>query len=42
MTLGPNNSFQPSRAVTGLEAIEAIGRIEAIVPAVRPPATSVR
>lgn len=30
MSVGPDNSFQPSRPVSGAEAMEAIGRIEAI------------
>lgn len=30
----PNNSFQPSRPVTGQEAIDAVGRIEALAPGV--------
>jgi len=42
MTVGPNNSFQPTRTVTGLEAIEAIGRIEAMAPVAKPPGKSGR
>ena len=30
LTAGPGNSFQPSRPVTGAEAIEAVTRIEAL------------
>jgi len=30
MPMGPGNSFQPSRPVTGAEAIEAIGRLESL------------
>ncbi len=30
MTVGPDNSFQPSKPVSGAEAIEAISRIEAL------------
>ena len=30
LTMGPGNSFQPSRPVTGAEAIEALTRIEAL------------
>lgn len=30
MTLGTDNAFQPSRAITGAEAIDAVGRIEAL------------
>jgi hypothetical protein len=30
MTMAPGNSFQPSRAVTGAEAIEAITKIQAL------------
>ena len=30
MSVGPDNSFQPSRSVSGAEAMEAIGRVEAI------------
>ena len=30
MTTGADNSFQPSRAVTGAEAIEAIAKLEAL------------
>jgi len=30
MSVGPDNSFQPSRSVSGAEAVEAIGRIEAL------------
>jgi tetratricopeptide (TPR) repeat protein len=30
MTLGPNDSFLPSRPVSGQEAIEAIGRVDAM------------
>lgn len=33
MKTGPDNSFQPSRAVTGQEAIEAIARIDALAGA---------
>jgi tetratricopeptide (TPR) repeat protein len=33
MTVGANNTFQPSRPVSGREAIEAIDRIEALVRA---------
>ncbi|MEO8258031.1 MAG: tetratricopeptide repeat protein [Acidobacteriota bacterium] len=42
LTVGANNSFQPTRTVTGQEAIEAIGRIEALTPAAKPPAKSGR
>ena len=42
MTVGANNSFQPSRAVNGQEAIEAIGRIEAMTRAAMPQGKSVR
>jgi hypothetical protein len=31
MTVGAGNTFQPSRPVSGREAIEAIDRIEAMV-----------
>jgi hypothetical protein len=30
LTIGPGNSFQPSRPVTGAEAIDALTRIEAL------------
>jgi tetratricopeptide (TPR) repeat protein len=30
MTAGPENSFQPSRAVTGAEAVDAVAKIEAL------------
>jgi len=30
MTMAPGDSFQPSRAVTGAEAIEAITKIQAL------------
>jgi len=30
MKTAGDNAFQPSRAVTGAEAIEAIGRLEAL------------
>jgi hypothetical protein len=30
MTTAPGNSFQPSRAVTGAEAIETITKIQAL------------
>jgi tetratricopeptide (TPR) repeat protein len=30
MTTGPNNSFQPSKVVTGAEAIDAVAKIEAL------------
>ena len=30
MTVGTDNAFQPSRAITGAEAIDAVGRIEAL------------
>jgi hypothetical protein len=34
MTVGANNTFQPSRPVSGREAIEAIERVEAMVRAI--------
>lgn len=42
MTVGANNSFQPSRLITGQEAIEAIGRIEAMTRATVPLGKSAR
>ena len=30
LTAGPGNSFQPSRPVTGAEAIDAVNKIEAL------------
>jgi len=30
METGPNNAFQPSKAVTGAEAVMAVARIEAL------------
>jgi hypothetical protein len=42
MTVEANNSFQPSRLVTGQEAIEAIGRIEAMTRPTMPQGKSVR
>jgi hypothetical protein len=30
LTTGPDGSFQPSRLVSGAEAVEAIGRLEAL------------
>jgi hypothetical protein len=34
MSTGPNASFQPSRVVTGQEALDVISRIEALIPGV--------
>ena len=42
MTVGADNSFQPSRPVTGQEASEAIGRIEAMTRPAKPQGKSVR
>ena len=42
MTVGANNSFQPTGLVTGQEAIQAIERIEAMMRAAMPQGKSVR
>jgi tetratricopeptide (TPR) repeat protein len=42
MTAGANSTFQPSRAISGPEAIEAIGRIEAMTRAATTQGKSVR
>jgi tetratricopeptide (TPR) repeat protein len=36
MTAGPDNAFQPSRAVTGAEAVDAVAKIEALAGLTEP------